>query len=39
MKTRGKAMMAILVGKDMGKKSGKVKKCSKCKGKCSCSKH
>ena len=39
MKTRGKEMMAILVGKDMGKKDSKGKKCSKCKGKCSCSKY
>lgn len=35
MKTRGKAMMAILVGKDMGGKKGK---CKKCKSKCSCGK-
>lgn len=39
MKTRGKAMMAILVGKDMGNKGGKGEKCKKCKGKCSCGKY
>ncbi len=36
MKKRGKAMMAILIGKDM---AGKSKKCKKCKGKCSCDKY
>lgn len=36
MKTRGKAMMAILVNKDYGSKG---KKCKKCKGKCSCGKY
>lgn len=35
MKTRGKAIMALLVDKDY---VGKGKKCSKCKGKCSCGK-
>lgn len=33
MNARGKAIMAILVDKDYGKK-----KCKKCKGKCSCKK-
>ena len=32
MKNRGKAVMAILVNKDYGKK------CKKCKSKCSCKK-
>lgn len=36
MKTRGDAVMAILIKKDYGGK--KKKKCKKCKGKCSCPK-